>query len=165
MRNSLIIFAMLISLTATLTSKRVAYKPVAPVISNGIRYEAPPFPLGVLIAVDDKSRKELWRIHVYHVKIIKGLERDVQWRHVKKMSLKGDILTVINEKDFVYEVNIKTKQVKVLKGKRNFDWCDSLDGRREIVHCKNVKYEKKKQPMKKKQPEKDSGSACGLSFI
>ncbi len=72
--------------------------------------------MGGIHVYDRKTKDLIWRTRVYEVKVNPCVELDVQEVYITKMELKGDILTVTNEKNFVYEVDLKNKKIKAVKG-------------------------------------------------
>ena len=95
-------------------AKRSAPKDVPSVTSGKIEYRAPKGQMGCIEAWQGKDL--IWRRQVYVVKYDIDLERDVQDVFIQKISLKGDILTIKNERGSVYELNLDTLAVKVVKG-------------------------------------------------
>lgn len=105
-----LIFTCLLPLTAY--SRRMAPAKVQPVIYGGIRYEAPPVPMGHILAYDVATSKLLWEKKLYKAKT----ERDKHVIFIKELKIlseedKGDVfLIAIDEREQEYRVNIKDPQ-------------------------------------------------------
>ena len=72
--------------------------------------------MGEIVILDKKTKKKVWSKKIYDVKYNPQIEGDVQAVYFKKMSLKKNVLTLVNERDYVYELNLDTRVVKVIKG-------------------------------------------------
>ncbi|MCP4117534.1 MAG: hypothetical protein GY737_19490 [Desulfobacteraceae bacterium] len=102
------------------TAKR-RVKRVKPVSKHGIRYEeirgarARGFPQngGIIAAIDESTEKELWSLVVYETVYDEREELDVQDVYIKKLKVnwRGTVLTVVNERNKTYEINLKDQSV------------------------------------------------------
>ena len=101
-------------------AKRAVPSKVLPVKIGSIEYSAPHGKLqnqmGCIEARKVGSGKLLWRRQVYVVKYDPDLEGDVQDVYIKSFKVKGNSLIITNERKSEYQLNLKTLQVKVLKG-------------------------------------------------
>ena len=95
-------------------ARRDAPKDVPSIKNSKIEYRAPHGQMGCVEAWQGKTM--IWRRQIYVVKYTVGLERDVQDVFIKTMELKGNALTIKNERKSEYELDLDTLQVKVLKG-------------------------------------------------
>ena len=116
---SLISSLLLVTLLAE--AKRGAPAEVLPVTVGNIEYLAPHRngthkQMGFIEARDLKSGKLIWSRQIYAVKYDPDLEGDVQDVYIKKIKVKGNSLIITNERKSEYQLNLKTLQVKVLKG-------------------------------------------------
>ncbi|WP_156427865.1 hypothetical protein [Thiohalocapsa sp. ML1] len=92
-----------------------------PVSKGGIRYEvlrgarARGFEQngGIIAAIDESTGEEKWTLVVYETQYDPDEEKDVQDVLIKKMNLSwwGSKLIVTNEREEVYDVDLKTQQV------------------------------------------------------
>jgi len=99
-------------------AKRALPQEVKPIMHKGIEYRAPHDYMGCIEAWDIKSKEIIWRKQVYVIKHVISVERDVQDVFIKSMhlSLSGNSLVIINEKGFKYKLDLKSLEVKVIKG-------------------------------------------------
>jgi len=94
-------------------AKRLAPKPVAPVISGGIRYSAGGNGTDqYVVATDLASGHELWRVKVFHVHIDPWMERDVQDVFITDLKLVDNTLFVRDEKSRCYSIDLAGRQVR-----------------------------------------------------
>ena len=101
-------------LAATLgevTAKRGAPKPVEPVLAGNVEYSAPHESLGVVVATDIKSKKELWRERIYELHINPALERDVQDIFIATLSVEGGVLIITREDGVSFALDLTTRKV------------------------------------------------------
>jgi len=95
-------------------AKRLHSPKAKPISQNGIIYKE--YGEDSILAIDKKTGEQIWKRQIYVVKHVPGLEPDVQACFITKIDLKGNKLIVTNEKNYQYELNIDTLEVKVLKG-------------------------------------------------
>jgi hypothetical protein len=110
-------------LLATLLAeaKRGAPAEVLPVKVRNIGYSAPhrngtQKQMGFIEARNLKSGKLIWNRQIYAVKYVPDLEGDVQDVFIRNIKVKGNSLIVTNERKSEYQLDLKTLEVKVLKG-------------------------------------------------
>ena len=110
-------------LLATLVAeaKRGAPMEVLPVKVGNIEYSAPhrngtQKQMGFIEARNLKSGKLIWNRQIYAVKYVPDLEGDVQDVFIRNIKVKGNSLIVTNERKSEYQLDLKTLEVKVLKG-------------------------------------------------
>lgn len=93
-------------------AKRSTPEPVAPVVANHVEYSAPHELMGIVVATDLATGKELWCQRIYQVPIHSRLESDVQDVFITSLSInKKRVLTVINEKGAIYTMDLMTRKV------------------------------------------------------
>jgi hypothetical protein len=111
-------------LAITTQAKRVAPKPVPPVVSAGIEYSAPLDRMGFVVATWIQTKREIWSRQVYAVKheYKLGLELDVQDVFIIDLRLEGGKLKVKNERGGEFELDPETLEVKVLLGQGVIDF-------------------------------------------
>jgi hypothetical protein len=108
-----ITFVALAFLTASAGAKRVSPKPVAPVISNGIRYTADGDGRNqYVVASDASSGIKLWKVKVFHNYIKFWEEEDNQWVFITTLKLVNNSVFVRDEKSRCYSIDLKRKHVK-----------------------------------------------------
>ena len=95
---------------SNIQAKRVAPTPVESVHFEGIRYEVSG--MGVVLAWDEKNNRKLWENRIYEISYIPNLETDVQDIWIKKLEISNDALSVTDERDLVYKVDLKTGKVE-----------------------------------------------------
>ena len=110
-------------LLATLLAeaKRGAPAEVLPLTVGNIEYSAPhrngtQKQMGFIEARNLKSGKLIWNRQIYAVKYVPDLEGDVQDVFIRNIKVKGNSLLVTNERKSEYQLDLKTLEVKVLKG-------------------------------------------------
>ena len=92
-------------------AKRAAPAPVAAVTVGEVEYSVPLWEMGFVVATDLKTRKELWRVRVYEVKIDPLLEEDVQHVFIKTLTHAGGVLLVSNERGASFTLDPATRRV------------------------------------------------------
>jgi len=101
----------------TTWGRRVAPKPVAPLVYDGVRYEAPHFnnPCqqngGCIVAFDNATGAQLWYARVYCTVYEPNLESDVQDVFITSMAADAGQLEITNEKGLRVVVDLGTRQV------------------------------------------------------
>ena len=116
---SLISSLLLVTLLAE--AKRGAPAEVLPLTVGNIEYSAPhrngtQKQMGFIEARNLKSGKLIWNRQIYAVKYVPDLEGDVQDVFIRNIKVKGNSLIVTNERKSEYQLDLKTLEVKVLKG-------------------------------------------------
>ena len=118
----LIVFSIILVMLGISESvaKRAVPSKVTPVQVGSIEYSAPhgksQNQMGCIEARKVGSGELLWIRQVYVVKYDPDLEGDVQDVYIKSFKVKGNSLIIINERKSEYQLNLKTLQVKMLKG-------------------------------------------------
>lgn len=97
-------------------AKRAAPPAVEPVAAEGIQYRVSADHPGCVEAIDVKTKQPLWFRQVYTIRYDANLERDVQDVHVSSLKLEGGTLLITSERGGEYQLDLKTLDVKVLKG-------------------------------------------------
>jgi hypothetical protein len=103
-------------------AKRVAPTPVAPIEKDGLIYSAPPYVRfsdnvfaqagGYIMARDMQTQRIKWLVQIYVTKYDKLMEKDVQDVFIKQIQLAGDVMTIKDEKNNTFSLNIKTLEIK-----------------------------------------------------
>jgi hypothetical protein len=94
---------------------RGPYKPVTPVISNGILYSAEGDGIDqYVVAVDPASCNVLWKVRIFHNNIWSWLEEDIQWVFITNLQVAGNSLLVTDEGSRRYWVDLTTIRVEKL---------------------------------------------------
>ena len=101
--------------------KRVSPEDVAPVTSDGVRYEALHWGRergleqngGYIVAIDSTSGKELWLAKIYTIEYKPKLETDVQDVFIQSIELSDDkkFLKVIDENHREFMLNLSNQKV------------------------------------------------------
>ena len=106
-RQLVILFALLLPFLAN--AKITGPAEVPPVVHDGIRYTAPhdDGTRGYVQAHDVKTGKLIWETTVFRIAIVPGLETDVQWRFIGKLSVQDGALVVVGNQK-TYRLDLKT---------------------------------------------------------
>jgi tricorn protease-like protein len=80
-------------------------------VVGGVRYSAPEEAMGFVVATAADTGQELWRVRIYEVRFIAGLERDVQTVFITALKADGANLVVTNERGGRYSLDLKTHKV------------------------------------------------------
>jgi hypothetical protein len=114
-KGTRLLFSAAIAIHAVNASgKRVAPKPVVPVIYKGIEYSAHgDGKLGAVVATDLSRGKQLWRVPIFriHTHWWKS-EEDNQWVFIGALELVGSAIVVTNEPMHCYRLDLSTRRVK-----------------------------------------------------
>jgi hypothetical protein len=102
-------------------AKRGAPVEVLPVKVGNIEYSVPhrngtQKQMGYLNARDVKSGKLIWSRQIYAVKYDPNMERDIQDIFITSITVQGNHLFITNERNSKYQLDLKTFEVKVIKG-------------------------------------------------
>src|SRR5665213_1885834 len=94
-------------------AKRVAPKPVTPVVHSGVQYAAPNEDgiEGQIEARNAKTGKKLWDVVIYKNKVKPNLEEDIQWVFITELAIRGDTLRVTNERGEIFTLDLTTRKV------------------------------------------------------
>jgi hypothetical protein len=96
-----------------LWAKRFPPKPVSPVVHAGVTYSvAGDGREGYVIATENSTGKELWRVKVFTVHIKFWMEEDVQWVFITDLSLDSNALLIRDEKSRCYRLDLEKRRVK-----------------------------------------------------
>jgi hypothetical protein len=94
-------------------AKRVAPKPVPPVIANGVRYSVDRAGRDqYVVAQDVATDRVLWKVRVFHTWIDPFKEEDNQWVFINELKLMGNTLLMKDEKSRCYSIGLATHSVK-----------------------------------------------------
>jgi hypothetical protein len=109
----LFVFVLAAALVIPVSAKRVAPKPVPPVLSGNIVYSAQGDGLvGYVVADDVATGKELWRVEVFRIHLKRGIEHDLQWVFISALQPSDNALLVQDERLRCYRVDLATKHVR-----------------------------------------------------
>lgn len=100
-------------MTPTAFAKRSAPRPVAPVVTNGVRYTAPNDRGRVcyIQASDVVTGSLKWERIIYEVAIDPKMEEDIQWDFITNLAVQDRSLIVRTESSQTYVLDVKTKRV------------------------------------------------------
>ncbi|MDZ4084456.1 MAG: hypothetical protein U1E10_16045 [Bdellovibrionales bacterium] len=98
-------------------ASRIAPAKISPITHKGVRYEAPWSARGAVVAFDEKTGKEVWRLVLANYFIDENLETDVQETYLAKMELSkdGKELLVEDERRVPYVVDLEKRSFQILK--------------------------------------------------
>ena len=106
-------FGVPVPLIAIAFAKRMPPKPVAPVVSDGVRYSAGGDGRDqYLVAQDAPTGNEMWRVKVFHNRIKFWVEEDVQWVFITDLKLADNSLLVRDEASRCYSIDLRRRRVK-----------------------------------------------------
>ncbi|MDD6485606.1 MAG: NTF2 fold immunity protein [Spirochaetales bacterium] len=120
-------FALLVALffTAMLFAKRLPPPEVEEITKgNFIYHDAANYSnehfFGMVGIESVDEPKYFYSIPIYAIEMDTGLEGDVQWKFIKSMEFKDEnTITIINEKNQIFELNINTFEVKCVNTGNN----------------------------------------------
>jgi hypothetical protein len=102
---------------STAFAKRSPPREVAAARWGDIELRVPHGQMGCVEAWDTQRNEMLWRRQIYVVRFQPALERDVQDVFIQSIQVDGDKLSVTNERDSAYQLDLKTLEVKVVRGR------------------------------------------------
>ncbi len=158
-RKRIAFISLLCIFTSSIYAKRLPPPEVEPLSKGNFIYKDAytssknnSYDFGVIIIESTGDTKYRFSIPIYSVKIDKLLEYDVQWVFIKSMEFKNDeIITIVNERNQIFELNINTYEVKCISGKNDSDVKELFEKSTKEIIEKNKEYNYKgPQPEKKK---------------
>jgi hypothetical protein len=105
------ICSLLLCSAAPIDAKRSAPKTLESVTISGVTYSAPGWPVGVVIATDASSGRELWRQRIYAIPYDRKLEQDVQDVFITSLKRRGNVLLIANERGERFALDLSTRKV------------------------------------------------------
>ena len=112
----IVVVGMAACMVPSASAKRLAPRGVAPVTVDGIEYRAPVERMGCVEAWDAKTGKMLWWRQIYIVVVDPKLEKDVQDVFIREMKAADGSLTITSERGGEYRLDLKTLEVRAVKG-------------------------------------------------
>ena len=163
MKRSILLIILFFVFASAVFAKRLPPPEVSPLTKGEFTYSASysytgdwkdGYDFGMIIIESTGVTKYYYAVPIYSVKLNKNLEYDVQWQFIKSMEFKNDeIITITNEKEQVFEFNIKTYEVKCVSHKYDSNVNELYEKKiniRELIN-KNQKYKYKgTQPSQRK---------------
>lgn len=118
MKKIAFVLCLMLAVLTTACADRIAPKEVPPLEKNGITYKVPHFGglMGSIEAYDTKTNQPIWCKQIYVVKYNPYLESDVQDCFITSIEIKDDKMIVKNEKQFEYELDLSSLEVKAITG-------------------------------------------------
>src|SRR5581483_6763187 len=121
-RTTLLVAAIVLGMTSPAFAKRGEPKPVKPLSLNGVEYSVAheqvqknKEPVGMrafVVAHDEKSGKELWKVQVYEVTYDLNLETDIQDVYIISLTATDKGLLAENEKMKKYLIDVQQHTVQ-----------------------------------------------------
>jgi hypothetical protein len=102
---------LLVCTAAPISAKRSAPKSVEPVTISGVTFSVPGWPVGIVIATDASSNRELWRQRIYAIRYDRTLEQDVQDVFITSLKPRGNVLVITNERGERFVLEPSTRKV------------------------------------------------------
>lgn len=95
-------------------------EPVAPVVRDGFAYEVKEGQSGTVVKRDVATGRIEWTCQIYVIsyETKAGLSKCVQGCPITQLALSERVLTVTNQRGYVYELNLDTLEITVKKGSR-----------------------------------------------
>lgn len=158
-RKKIIFVSQFLIFVSSIYAKRLPPPDVKPLSKGNFIYDSAhtgskneDYNFGVIIIESTGDKKYTFVIPIYSVKVDKDLEYDVQWVFIKSMEFKNDeIITIENERNQIFELNINTYEVKCISGKTDSNVKELFEDYIKEIIEKNKKYNYKgSQPEKKK---------------
>jgi hypothetical protein len=110
-----VVFMVVAFLHEPLSAKRLAPKPVAPVVAEGVKYSADGDGIDAyVVATDTATGKEIWKVRVFHTYTKPRTEQDVQYVFITHLTLANKALLVRDERARCYEIGLRKHNVKNL---------------------------------------------------
>lgn len=104
---------------ATLTKGNLVYRSAVNVSDDGKWF------FGIVVIESAEEPKNFRPVPIYAIKMDKNLEKDVQWKFIKSMEFKDEeTITIVNERNNTFELNINTLEVKCVNVKNNVFRCN-----------------------------------------
>src|SRR3977135_1087340 len=95
---AIVIFSLLGFTATPISAKRSPPKLVESVTVAGVTFSVPSWPIGIVIATDASSKRELWRQRIYSIRYDRTLEQDVQDVFITSLKRRGNVLLITNER-------------------------------------------------------------------
>ena len=115
MKKLLILIIICFVCTSNVFAKRVGPKEMNPIIKNQIKYTVPHWGDeqngGYIEAHNNPTNDLLWRLKVYSIKYNENIEGDVQDIFINKIEINNNELTIWNEVNDKFIVDIETKEI------------------------------------------------------
>ena len=111
-----LIYLVIFIVSSFLYASIIPPKPLPPIIIGDIQYSAPHDRIGCIEAESIKTGVTYWWKQIYIVKCDVKLEEDVQLCFIKKITIKDNNLTIENDLDYIYELNLESLTIKVIQG-------------------------------------------------
>lgn len=121
----MVVCLMMVSMIAMNSYAKVPpVKEPLPIIRDGFIYEAKKGESGYIVKRNITTGKIEWTCQIYVVayETQKGLSKCVQACPITQFTLSGDTLTVINQRGWIYELNLNDLSIVVKKGSRVVDY-------------------------------------------
>ena len=104
---------------APLTKGNLVYRSAVNVSDDGKWF------FGIVVIESAEEPKNFRPVPIYAIKLDKNLEKDVQWKFIKSMEFKDEeTITIVNERNHTFELNINTLEVKCVNVKNNVFRCN-----------------------------------------
>ncbi|HBB15304.1 MAG TPA: hypothetical protein DCZ76_13680 [Treponema sp.] len=104
---------------AMLTKENLVYRSAVNVSDNGKWF------FGIVVIESAEEPKNSRSVPIYAIEMDKYLEKDVQWKFIKSMEFRDEnTITIINERNHTFELNINTLEVKCVNVKNNVFRCN-----------------------------------------
>lgn len=116
------------------SARRAPPADVPPVVSGGVRFEAPHFgnPCGqsggCVVARDDATGAQQWAVKVYCTSYSSGLERDVQDVFITALAMENGSVAVTDEKGRHFLIDVSTQAVSGDSGGCGLGGCSASPG-------------------------------------
>ncbi len=104
-------------LTDLASAGRLEPDEVPPITKDGIIYTAPTNKMGFVVAIDEKTKKELWQVQIYKITYKPKLERDVQDVFITGLQFDGDKILIKDERKNQFALDLTTRKVTVLSAR------------------------------------------------
>ena len=132
MKKLFTLLSILIMFAASSFAKRLPPPEVAPLTKGNLVYRSAvnvsddgKWFFGIVVIESAEEPKNFRPVPIYAIKLDKNLEKDVQWKFIKSMEFKDEeTITIVNERNNTFELNINTLEVKCVNVKNNVFRCD-----------------------------------------
>ncbi|MBP5577105.1 MAG: hypothetical protein J6X67_10160 [Treponema sp.] len=132
MKKLFTLLSILIMFAALSFAKRLPPPEVAPLTKGNLVYRSAvnvsddgKWFFGIVVIESAEEPKNFRPVPIYAIKLDKNLEKDVQWKFIKSMEFKDEeTITIVNERNHTFELNINTLEVKCVNVKNNVFRCN-----------------------------------------
>jgi hypothetical protein len=108
-----LVLALILLCMTPLFAKRIRPHPVAPIVSDNIKYSAEgDGTTAYVVAADAATGEIFWRAKIFHIHLKPWIEGDNQWVFISGLRLNGKNILVQDERSHCYSLDSMTRRVR-----------------------------------------------------